>query len=245
MSNNVVILSKDDFNSLFKILSILNDRCSDCDIFEGILRQNDNTNKLLICSDLTDLIGNLSLVFDDVKKTLSQLSIFKKSDKVTIKVTDNHTLFSDSISKFEIRSPLTDYLYNKFVTDEDFNTKVESLRENKIFNITIDSTLIERINKMSSTLGDNVIDIFFKNNKISLLMSERSKTRAIKLKSDIDTEKDIKDMVGQFTASIFGIKSKKIEIAGYLHENLILFEFTLDFGGTSNPILYSRTQIQY
>lgn len=195
-STYLITIDRPVFSKLTSALSVIQDICVDCDIREGLIRSKSNDRKNVVVIDLTSAIGRRNLSFSQLKMKLSLLKTFEldmssnnqdSNNSIIIEATDSDFRFSDSLSKLMMRKPIENYLENKFMDSQDFQTSImDCCREdNLLFNYSIDNYLKNRISQICNTFRCDAVSFEFKGNHCLLSTETKSKDNISKLAQQI------------------------------------------------------------
>jgi hypothetical protein len=186
-SINTRVLSADEYNEFFRIISIFADLCTDVDIRDGIIRQKINDHVSVFEIDLTPLIGTLSIPISNLKQKLELFKCFS-GHEVTINNDSSCYRFSDNFSSLVFLLPHLDLLDNKYMTEEDLSHSISALPEHLMLKTSLSKIISDRIRIVSKGFNTNSVTISLNNDKATISSSTTSKEQTAKFLSNIPTE---------------------------------------------------------
>jgi hypothetical protein len=183
-------LNADIFSNFMRCISVLKDTCNDIDIRDGFVRQRNNTYSCIFELDLNPLIGCVNLPIACLKQKIDILKTFNKCD-VDIDINEKSFSFADEYSKIIFDNPNYNFMDNKYITPEEYNSMVLLNPEDLIMRYDLEKVITDRIKKISQAFDINNVKIVFKDNKASLVSTSQSKDQEAQLVKDIEIHKDL------------------------------------------------------
>lgn len=185
----MVTLDSTRFSDFIRILSLFKDLCNDVDIREGIIRQRTNDNVSVFEIDCSSIINNLCLPISDIK---AKLEIFKCfiGQEVTIDNDGENFIFRDQYSIINFKNPHSDFIDNKFINANDFNTQISMNDEDLLLSTSIDKVISDRIKVVCGVFNVNTIQVLFEDDNVSIVGATTSKDQAAKFISGITPERN-------------------------------------------------------
>lgn len=207
-------LNAEKFGNFMRCISILKETCNDLDIKEGFIRQRTNAYSCVFELDLNPLIGCIDLPIACLKQKIDILKTFNKCD-VDIIVNGQSFSFIDPYSKITFDNPNPNFMDNKYISSEEYNTMIQLNPEDLIMKCNIEKIITDRIKKISQAFDINNIKVIFKDNKASLTSTSQSKDQEAEFLKDINIHKDLDCNV-----------------------NIVIIPFTVDHDGPINMSIY-------
>jgi len=163
--NNVIMFDKSIFGLFMDVLQMLKFSCSDLYINEGYVSQFNSKMSMMYLIDLTPILGNTTLILNNLIFKHELLSMFKKQNSdVKLEIFDDSYIFSDLFSKIHFKKALEKYLQSikldKEKVKEDFN------KSDIIHTIEWNKTILDRLLVYSKTLSSNSLKFVFMNDNI-------------------------------------------------------------------------------
>lgn len=154
--------TSEKISNFISVCNFISNICSDLQIKNKKIHQQSDNRIFVVKSDLSDIfedddIDELRITPIDSKMQI--LSTFIENDvPVTLeKVDDKYYAFSDNISKLYLRIPSEDILINKY----DENLVVNFSKDNLLFSIDLNSSMLKKLKKTVSITGSNSTEIHF------------------------------------------------------------------------------------
>lgn len=192
MSEKSVVLEPERFSDFLRTITILKDICNDIDIRQGHIRQQTNDNSCKFEIDLTSLIQDFNIPISNLSQKLDLFKIFI-GQQVEISVNETKFSFSDQFSKLIFNCPFLEYLDNKYIDKEVFDSAISLNPEDLILNCQIPKIISDRIKTIGKGFNVNSIQINFLGDTAELLTKTTSKDQEAKLLKDIITNKQIEN----------------------------------------------------
>jgi len=184
------ILNAEDFGKLMRCISILKDKCNDAEIVDGFIRQRTNTYSSIFEMDLNPLIGCVNIPMTCLKQKIDILKTFNKCD-VELNIEDGYYMFMDQHSKIKFDYPNMNYIDNKYIPLEEYETMFQINPEDLILEYDIEKVITDRIKKISQAFDITTVKIIFKNNKASIVANSQSRDQEAEFLSDIEILNDL------------------------------------------------------
>ena len=201
-----------------------------------------------ICSDCeTSILDQRNIAFSGLKNKLILLNTFsftsdtnENDNTILIEANQSNFEFSDSTSRLIIRRPISSYLNNTYVNDEDFSTIANSVREDAVlFRLTINNMEKKRISKLCDAFCSNSIIFEFNGDTCNYYVETTSKDNVSKSIQNINLNRSIegkKTLVNNL-AVVLDIPDN-LEITCYsVGENYCMFKSELKYFGIPVTIL--------
>ena len=136
-------INRDKFRILTECIGLMQFLpCNDCDIKQGMIRQQDNYRNTIIELDLTDILGTKTLAISNAKEKYSVMKALDVDDSVdwanedlTLNEIDKFYEIIDKESTVRFRKPVDELMGNSFISKDALNTRVDTSEERLIFNI--------------------------------------------------------------------------------------------------------------
>lgn len=183
-----VTLDNKTFKYFLDVLDMMKKNTTFLVMENGNIIQKDDSTKLLYEVEFKNF--NISFNVKNIKDFHSCLSsMFKTSDSISCIIEDNKNecVFLDENSKLEFRFklPNSEFISNKFLTREEFESTIEPYMNNKILDIEITDQMYRSINSFSKISESNYIKIESKENdfvnlKLSTINDKNTKTINLK-----------------------------------------------------------------
>jgi len=240
-------LDRSNFTKLTNALTLIQGICSDCEISEGNIRCRTDDRKNLISMDLTSILDQRNIAFSGLKNKLILLNTFsftsdtnENDNTILIEANQSNFEFSDSTSRLIVRRPISSYLNNTYVNDEDFSTIANSVREDAVlFRLTINNMEKKRLSKLCDAFCSNSIIFEFNGDTCNYYVETTSKDNVSKSVQNINLNRSIegkKTLVNNL-AVVLDIPDN-LEITCYLvGENYCMFKSELKYFGIPVTIL--------
>jgi hypothetical protein len=237
-----ITLEAKDFANFLRCLSAVKDMFNDVDIKGGILRQRSNDKSMIAEMDLTPLISDSDIPLPNVKNKLTSLKGLSKQE-VQITITDDEIYFSGKRSTLKFKHPKRDFLYNTFMSSEEFSSLL-TLREDDLVLehlVTKDTS-----NFMKVTAAQfNVVSfqIHFDGNTASITAVTSGKNQYSEIEYGIPTKKPLKGFSNVVTTPFLldrdgGMLFKMYNIEGSVYIN----KYTSSIGRIAVDV-YGRSQL--
>lgn len=183
-------LNAEKFGDFMRCISTLKDTCNDIDIKDGFIRQRTNTYSCVFELDLNPIIGSVNLPIACLKQKIDILKTFNKCD-VDLNVKENSVSFADKYSKIVFDNPNPNFMDNKYIKFEEYNTMVQLNPEDLIMKYDLEKIITDRIKKISQALDINNVKVVFKDNKASITSTSQSKDQEAQFLTGVDINKDL------------------------------------------------------
>lgn len=189
LNNYTLSLDKDKFTELTSSLGLIQNICGDCEINHGHIRCKTDDHRNLIMMDLTNILGEKNIAFSGLKNKLALLSTFTlvpdlngTENCILIQANESNFEFSDNMSELIVRRPVSQYLNNVFINDEDFQAISNSIiREDAVlFRASISSIEKKRMAKLCDAFCTNSVIFQFDGDTCSYYVQTTSKDNVSK-----------------------------------------------------------------
>jgi hypothetical protein len=180
-----ITLDRSSFQSLLDILSLIKDDHNDIDIRNGEMRQLSLNRVYIFEADLTTILGNNDLVLPMVKSKVSLLNVLS-NDTIDLLVEPNYYVFTDGISDLRFNKSSSDYLDNKYMSNQEMS-QYFVLDDSLIsFSIKIDKGMQNKIKVFSDNFNvDDLMININENSKAELQIMSFSNVGDAKIVKDI------------------------------------------------------------
>jgi len=234
-----ICLDSKKFEEFIRVLSIFKDLANDVDINEGIIRQKSNNTTMLFDINLAHLIGNMNLPITNIKQKLDLFKSFMGQD-VTIESIDKTFSFTDKYSSFIFKKPHSEFLNNKFLDLNMFNSLISINIDDRILETTLSKIITDRIRISSQVFNKDSITISFTDSIASIMMVSGSKDQKASFISDIPIDVDL-------TGKTMSIQVHPMAID---HDGPIIFNLYMDneprtLGEFNTSIIDTNIRIYY
>jgi hypothetical protein len=165
--------SADQYRGLVAIFAMIKETCEDLTI-----HQFNDSKTILYDIDLTEYFNESTVYINNIKQTHDLLKLFALTNsEVRLKLDTNKYIWMDSKSKLESTIPQMEALKNPFLDPDQQRAQNTKNKTTKVFNSSLDRTILDRIDKASKTMESK---------KIILTLNEDSGKFVI-IPSDINT----------------------------------------------------------
>lgn len=250
--NYTLQLAKEDFVKFSNALGLIQDICNDCDIHEGVIRCRTNDHKNMIKMDLSSILGARNISFSGLKNKLSLLSTFNlvaegtTDTSVLLESNDSNFEFSDALSRLIIRRPISSYLENVYLTDDEYASINSSInREDAVlFNVTINVMEKKRISRLCDAFCSNSVTFEFEGNTAYYTTQTTSKDNVSKTSQSINLLKTLTGKKTNINNLAFALDtSSNLEITCYqIGNEYCMFKSKIEYFGIPIEIL-SKSRI--
>ncbi len=245
-------LTKDTFVKFSQALGLIQNICNDCDIHGGVIRCRTNDRKNAVIMDLTSIVGARNIAFSGLKNKLLLLGTFSlvsdnsADSSVLVESNESNFEFSDAISRLIIRRPISTYLDNVFIDDDDFAAidNAANREDCLLFNTTINSMEKKRIAKLCDIFGSNTVTFEFNGDTCQYSTQTTSKDNVSRTTQTITLLKQLEGKKTLLNNLSFVLDTPSdLTISCYVVGNdYCMFKSTLNYFGI--PItLYTKTRI--
>lgn len=248
-------INRDKFRTLTECIGLMQFLpCNDCDIKQGMIRQNDNYRNTIIELDLTDILGTKSLAISNTKEKYSVMKALDVDDSVdwanedlTLTEIDKFYEIIDKESTVRFRKPVDELMGNSFISKDALNTRVDTADERLIFNIDIKPFMVKRVKSMCESMSTEYITLNLEDTKGNISVKSRNTSEELSATAinDFDLEKKIPASEFTISALPFKISSGSDLIFKFYKQKqhyLMVFEQVL-FGSIKFRI-YGRVQLK-
>ena len=161
-----VTMSVEEFDVFMTVLRGLQNSCEDVIIKDGIISQFNAKRTFLIYADLRNVIGDTDLVINNLPNKYEFLStIFQRQNvNVTLNITKEKYVFTDSSCKIEFRHPNMEYVPATYEDKVALDVMIDRNLNKCIFNYNFQKLLITRIIASAKMLSSNLMYIIFDEN---------------------------------------------------------------------------------
>ena len=202
-------LQKDQFSSLLKIFSIIQDECNDCDIRNGIIRQFNNSINSIFQVNLSSILNDSTIPISLLKQKIEMFKNFTGEDEITINVSNEGDAYFSIIGKFSslrIVFPKLEYLDNKFISEEDFSNKISNLsEENLILSAEINKSVCNMIKGISKVFSSESVRLVFNGDKSGIVSQSAGGDNFVKFISNLEVIKEVPKSFINIYSSLFTI----------------------------------------
>jgi len=212
----MITLDSARFADLIRILSLFRDLCNDVDIREGVIRQKTNDNISVFEIDCSSILSDLSLPISDIKQKLEVFKCFQ-GQEVTIENDGQMFLFRDQYSMVSFKNPDPDFMDNKYINQNDFNSQVNVNDEDLLLSTSVDKVISDRIKVICQVFNTNTIQILYEGDNVSIMGTTTSKDQSAKFISGITPERN-EDMYSNLSVVPF-VMDHDGEIIFKMYEN--------------------------
>lgn len=181
---------QEQFSLLVRVLSTLQDTCTDCDIQSGELRQLADNRTVLFNIDLRSILKEQNIPISMIKQKLEIFKCFEGTD-INLDVTETAFIMSDSYSSVKMDFAYRDYMNNKYIPLEEFNKRMVQNEEDILFSISISKMICDRIKNISKVFNERNINILFTGEECSITCRSSAKDNFAKFIDNIVLNKTI------------------------------------------------------
>lgn len=191
MSDSKIVITSDNFEALYRCLSILKDICSDADINEGIIRQRTTNVSCVFEMDLTAILSSAATFpLTSLKQKLDLMKPFIGND-VTMTMGKEDIKFADQYSEIKLKRISRDYLDNKFIDDKEMEKTINLDEDDVILRSDISNIISERIAVASNAFHVEHLTVHFEGEQAKVTAKTQSKEQSAVFMKNIITEKEI------------------------------------------------------
>jgi len=195
-------LSQEEFSSLIKVLSVLQEECSDCDIRKGLVRQQTNSRTSVFYINLSTLLHEQNIPIVVLKQKLELFKCFEGSE-VRFSIGNDSYVISDSYSSLKMDFAVLEYMDNKFITQDEFEKKTSLPDENLLLSISVSKLICERIKNISKVFNTNIVVLDFVGETANLVSRSSSKENYAKFLTEIPLNKNMTNIAGNLPLTPF------------------------------------------
>ena len=186
---NTISMDNNNFNSFVSTISMLSSiPCSDVLIRNGIVRQSNNSKSFVVYVDMRNILkidgseNYPDIDFSNLVQKANLLEPFRKQGSdVVLEISKENYVFKDHTSKIKFDIPYSEYLYVKFITDEELYKTLRLSDEPPIVEYTFQKFLLDRISACYKTLQCKYLEVQFCDGVAKFLMKS----------SDVDNSTNI------------------------------------------------------
>jgi hypothetical protein len=168
ISNNInLVLSKKEFNQIYKFIDTIKAHINDVCIVNGKFRTRSNDLKCIFETEFP-FLKTANFIIGNINYNAKKLSGLNKKIDINISIDDKHVAFSDQTLKINLDNVNPKYCDNKFIPDKEMNDKyLSNIDSNRPYiRETIRKTELSRIIKVTRRF--NTMTIAFKHEKNNL-----------------------------------------------------------------------------
>ena len=181
--NYTLTLDRPTFSKMINSLKIIENICNDCEIRHGIIRTKSDNRKVVIVADMTSIIQDKNLMFSFLKGKLNLLKTFEldmnvqaEDNNIIIQANNDNYEFSDCFSKLQFRKPMSNFLDNVYMEDNDFQNIIGRATEDTlIFTYTVDNYVKQRLSKICEGFRVDSVKFDFHGDHATLGVETKSK----------------------------------------------------------------------
>lgn len=185
--NTTMVLDSSKFGDFIRVLSIFKDLCDDVTIRNGVIRQKSNDNISVFEIDLTPLVGEVSIAISNLKQKLDLFKSFM-GQEVTINSNNVFFKFSDNYSNLNFKNPTLEFMYNKFISEEEINRVLSMEEESLMLNTSISKMISDRIKIITGGFNVNNLVVSFNNGSSNIMTINRAKDQSAWFMQNIISE---------------------------------------------------------
>lgn len=221
-----IYLNKEKFSAFLNVLQVLKIPCQDLDVQGGSVCQMNNKKSAIYCIDMSSLLGTNTFQLSGIAQKYDLLDPFRKNNvDVMLDLDDTNYVFRDNTSKISCRNPSSEFLSNRFTNQADLNNRL-SLTTNKVFDVSLEKTLMGRLDTYAKVLTATTLKIKFEGNRANFCMSpaDSGNTTEVTLMSLVDELEE--ELIGTMAIPIDPFTSC---LSGGINElNISMFHRTRD-----------------
>jgi hypothetical protein len=247
---NTIVLDSEQYETFLNLLTSMKDICNDIDIQEGIIRQRSNDKNALFELDFSTILPSMSFVLIDLKKKLDLLKIFVGQDNITIKSykdepdIQNYFEFSDNYTRITFKEPSSDFIDNKFVTEQESSTTFAHNEADLLLQTNLSMLITNRVKIITTSFNTPAIQIFFDGEEASLRARTQSKDQTANILTNIQTNIMLEKCFVNITAIPFTIEhDSDMEMSMYQEPNNISMNILKTSCGTVDIVIYTKSVI--
>jgi len=185
-----IILDSGKFSDMIRIMSMFDGLCNDVTVNEGIIRQRSNDKISVFDVDMRPILEDMTFTLSQFKQKLELLKTFI-GQEVTIETNDEDFTFADQHSSFKIKYPKSDFVDNKFITEKDLESVVDTSKENFILETSISKIISERIRTYAKTFNMWDLVLIFEGETAKILIETEAKDQSALFLNGIPTNKSV------------------------------------------------------
>lgn len=246
-------ISREDFSKFLGCLEFLQDSCVDCEIYQGKIRQTTDDRLCFFEIDISDLIGNLDILFPQLKVKVNSLKTFEVDndfvdgigEEVSFESDDKMYYFSDPFTKMKFRMGQRQWLENKYMTDEEKQKRTNDVNEdNLLLSVDMSSYIAGRISKLCDSFNNDIITCKVKDNSAFLELSSNNHDNSANFTNGIEVHDDVPNCKFDLNYLPFSLKvSSDINMRVYKkQEGIVLLQCDLKY--YNSPVsIFSQCRI--
>ena len=185
-----IVLDSGKFSDMIRIISMFDGLCNDLIINEGIIRQRSNDKISVFDIDMRPILEEITLPLSNFKQKLELLKTFI-GQEVTISANDTDFTIADQHSSLKVKYPNPDFIDNKFITEKDLESVVDTSKENFILETSISKIISERIKTYAKTFNMWDLILVFEGETAKILIETEAKDQSALFLSGIPTNKQL------------------------------------------------------
>lgn len=247
-----IVLTRADFKKLLTCLDIVNNsNCTDCDISKGLVRQKTNDRQCIIEMDLTSLLYQNDISLSMVKTKAGLLSSFQldnnvkvDDENVTIEIDDKVYHFLDCFSKLNFTKPMSKFMDNKYIGDEEFASMLSINDDKLLFSGVVSSYVKKRIKTVCMGLAVDTIICTMNETTAKLSLTTVNNESSTNLNQQFDLNSHMDLCTARITTMPFSLDVESdLNLSVYkVTAERFLCKFSMVYAGI--PInIYTQTQI--
>jgi len=212
-----VAITRDNFRTFTECIGMMPWLpCNDCDIRQGIVRQQDNYRNTIVELDLTNIIDKKSLAISNAKEKHSVMRALDVDDSVdwanedlTLNEDDKFYEIIDKESTVRFRKPAGDLMSNSFIDEDALASKVDESEDKMIFSVDIKPFMVKRVKGICESMGTDFITVSLKDEKGSISVKARNTSEELNanVMSEFDLDKKVPECEFTIGALPFKINS--------------------------------------
>ncbi len=246
----IVNLDVDQYDNFLKCLGNLRDICNDADIQNGIIRQRTTDKSTAFEMNLSSIIEDIDLGLTDLKNKLDMLKVFS-GQEVEIKIIERteqdpgYLIFSDQYTSLKIKSPVLEYLDNKFIPTEELSHIYSLSDDNLLVECDISKMIGDRIKVITQGLNASAIQVLFNGEISSIKAAAQAGDQHADFLHNIPTNMSLENSFANLSLIPFSIEhDSEINFKMYLNDerniSINIFKTRL---GDIDINMYSRSSI--
>lgn len=228
------------FEDFLRCLAILKEDCNDVDIRNGVIRQRSNKKDSVFELNLSNIISDISLPISMLKSKLNMLGIFAGGE-VAIEVDDENFSFSDDQTTLKFKSPLLNYLDNKFMSEEEMSNSFVLNNDDIFLQTTISKRAADRVKVVAQEFNVNAIQVVLAGDAASIVTRDQSGDQFAKFVENIVTERSMNASTNIVTIPFVIDRDADVELKMFnIRDNLVITKFSTEVADV-NVNIYTRS----
>jgi len=186
-----IVLTSDQYESFYAIVSLLKEQCNDIDIVNGKIRQKTNAHDAIFDIDLTSILQDITLPFTIIKQKIDLLRMFLGSDTVEIDSREDDFVISDNFSKISFVKPNLQFIDNPYMDDEEISQLFSWEDQTVLLSTTLSLKICERMKIIASNYNITAYTMLFNGDDATLIASTDANDQSAEIVNSIPLDMEI------------------------------------------------------